>query len=288
MNKIKLITDTGSDITRQVAEPLDLLVLPFGVNLDGKQYDEYNDLSIQQFYDLIRNTKSAPKTAQITPHGYYEVFQLCLQSYETVIYVSLSSTLSKTYESALMARNMILEENPDADLVVIDSKSATFAYGVPVILTAQKIQSGASRDAVVAFLENILKKIDIFFSFDTLTYMKAGGRISSTKLMLGTLLDIKPILHIEDGMLVQFDKVRGSKNVIPKLVQVISEKTQGNLDDYTFLFLHSDNKEKAKELRAAFYEGQEIPEGADIAEIGPIIGSHGGPGILAIVFFKKD
>jgi DegV family protein with EDD domain len=298
MSKIKLITDTGSDVTREMAEALDILVLPFGITFGEKEYNEYSEITFSEFYSMLRSSKEPPKTAQIPPQRYYEVFTECLKEYDTVIYVCLSSTMSNTYNNAVLARNMVLEEQPDADLVVIDSKQVTLGYGFPVVRTAEKIKAGASRDEAIAYLEHMLANIDIFFSFDTLVYIRAGGRISATKLMVGTLLDIKPILRVTDGILTQFDKVRGSKNVNAKLLQAAQDYLKENGEHCEIIFLHSDVADKIEGTRKLFAENGIVPDASKtagsmfpngcIGDIGPVIGTHGGPGILAVLLYKGN
>lgn len=285
MKKIKIFTDSPSDITKEMAEKFNITVLPLTVSFGDESYKEFYEITPKEFYEKMKQTKIVPKTSQIPPSVFEEAFREALKFYDTIIYISLSSTLSGTYQSAITAKNAILEDT-NADIEIIDSKTVTIAYGLVVLKAAELALNGGTKEEILKLINNMLSNCKIYFVLDTLEYLKKGGRISATKLMLGTLLDIKPVLDIKDGYLVQTDKIRGSKSVIPRLVEIIKSSSL-NLKNYTIVFAHSDNYDKMKQLKDALLTELTPPKEVLEADIGCVIGSHGGPGILGVFIWNE-
>lgn len=285
MSKVKIFTDSGSDITKEMAKEADVTVLPFLISFGDETFKEFYEINQRQFYEKMKETGIIPKTAQITPNVFEEAFREALKEYDTVIYISLSSTLTSTLNSANIAKQVLESEQPGADIVLIDSKTVTLAYGLIAYKAGLMAKAGGERDEIIAFINDMIEKMNVYFVIDDLQYLQKGGRISSTKLMLGTLLDIRPLLKMQDGNLVQFEKIRGSKNVVKKLTQ-IAKRDIGDFRDYCIVFGHTDALEKMQELKAAMLEGENEPGEQYELEIGCSIGTHGGPGIVAVFFYK--
>lgn len=285
MQTVKIITDSGCDLSPQMVEEAGLKILPFSIIFGDEVYKEYYELTPRKFYEKWNETGVIPKTSQVTPVVFEEAFKEALDEYETVIYAGLSETLSSTANSAKLAKQMVEEENPNADIVIIDSKTASFAYGIIMYKAGLMAKDGKTKDEIVAFINDMVEKMNVYFVINNLEYLKAGGRISSTKLMLGTFMDIKPLMKLEEGKLLQFEKIRGSKNVIRSLVENVKKEIE-NIEEYGIILAHSDCSERLPELKTALL-GNEKPAEYYEFEIGSAIGTHAGPGVLGVFFWKK-
>lgn len=287
MSKIKFFTDSACDLPKNMVEEADITILPFLISFEDETLREYYDISPTEFYKKMEKTKIIPKTAQVTPAVFEEAFKDALKTYDTVIYISLSSTLTGTFASANIAKNAVLEENPDADIVLIDSKSATSGYGIIAYRAALMAKEGKSKEEITEYIEKMQNKMKIYFVIDDLSYLQKGGRISSTKLMMGTLLDIKPLLKLDEGQLVQFDKIRGKKNVNNKLCECALKDIE-TYENYSIVFGHTNCPEKLQEFKSLLLSKAKAPVFQMDTDVGCAIGAHGGPGIIAVFFWEED
>lgn len=282
MDKIILMTDTTSDITLEMASELGIHLIPINIILEGVSYKDKYELGTDEFYDKMSSMEGMPKTAQISVQEHIDEFKKFSDDH-SIIYVTIASQASGSHQSAQIAKAEILEENPNADITIIDGKSFSYAYGYWVIEAAKMLKDGASKEEVISFIEEGISKTDVRFVVDTLDYLKKGGRISGAAKLFATVLDIKPILTITDGLVMTVDKVRGLKNAISKSVDTAIEES-ANLDK--IVVVHGNDTEK---LNLTI---DNIKSKADFKEIvtgvvGPTVGSHTGPGVIGIIYFKK-
>lgn len=282
MDKIILMTDTTSDITLEMANELGIHLIPINIILEDVSYKDKYELGTDEFYDKMASMEGMPKTAQITVQEHMDEFKKFSDDH-SIIYVTIASQASGSHQSAQIAKAEILEENPDADITIIDGKSFSYAYGYWVMEAAKMLKDGASKEEVISFIEEGISKTDVRFVVDTLDYLKKGGRISGAAKLFATVLDIKPILTIQDGLVMTVDKVRGLKNAISKSADTAIEES-ANLDK--IVVVHGNDTEK---LNLTI---DTIKSKADFKEIvtgvvGPTVGSHTGPGVIGIIYFKK-
>ena len=278
MGKIKLICDSMADLTKDQIEKYDIEVLPLTVILDDKEYKDGIDFELDEFYQLLKD-KKYPKTSQVTYGQFKTAFDKYVADGRTIFYIASSANATGSYQSAVMAKN-----DTEGDIHLYDASNLTFGAGMFVLKAAQLLEEGKTLDEVIKEL-NIIKYC-LVFSIDSLNHLQKGGRISSTKAMVGNLLNVKPICEVKDGLVTQLGQVRGKKNVINKLIEATDELTGGNIDTSIMYIGYMDN-EKEKDKMVEALKEKYNPDKIGTFKIGSCIGSHSGPGVLGILSFKK-
>lgn len=282
MDKIKIMTDTTSDITLEMASELGIHLIPINIILEDVSYKDKYELGTDEFYEKMLSMDGMPKTSQITVQEHIDEFKKFSDDH-SIIYVTIASQASGTHQSAHIAKEAVLDENPDADITIIDGRSFSYAYGYWVMEAAKKLKEGTTKEEIIEFIENGLAKTDVRFVVDTLDYLKKGGRISGTAKLFATVLDIKPILTIENGLVMTVDKVRGFKNAISKSVDTAIAESE-NLD--TIVVVHGNDEEKGNMVVETLKSKADIGN-IVVGVVGPTVGSHTGPGVVGIIYFKK-
>lgn len=280
-----LFCDTTCDLPEERLAKMDCKLLPLTFEIDGKPYTTA-DISMQEFYRRMRED-AVTKTSQISVGVCEDAFEEEIKNGRDVLYLAFSSGLSGTYNSANIAKNNLMEKYPEAKIVVVDSLSASSGEGLLLIYAEQKKREGLTIDQLEAWIEVNRYKICHVFTVDDLKYLFRGGRVSRAAALAGTVLGIKPVLNVDnDGHLIPQDKVRGRKQSINRLGDMIRER-KGNNENKIVTMSHGDCIEDAKYaekmLKEIFGEDTEVV----IAYTGPVIGAHSGPGTLAL-FFKGD
>ena len=283
---IRIVTDSCSDIPESYAKELNVEVIPLTFNLKGKDYyDDFGrSMSSKDFYKTVREG-AMPTTALVNTERYLEFFSSFLDKGEDVIYIAFSSALSGSYQCAVIAANELKEKYKDRKLAVIDSKCASMGITCLVHHAVEKLRTDVNFEELHRYIEDIKLDICHQFTVDDLNHLRRGGRLSGATAVIGTLLSIKPVLHVDiEGRLVPVDKVRGRKKSLTWLVNTM-EKTVKNADGQTIFISHGDCIEDAEKVAAAIRE--RIPGIKDIVinYIGPIIGTHSGPGTVALFYY---
>lgn len=284
-----IVSDATLDLPAEVVNEYDIRVIPMGVSIDEVEYIHYPDerfLSISDFYDKLKNG-SVSRTSQITPATFHEYFGEILKDGKDIIYIAFSSGLSGTYYTSQVVINELAEEYPDRKLYSIDTLCASIGEGLLVYLAAIQKKKGLSIDELRDWVEDNKRKIRHWFTVKDLYYLKRGGRITSVEAFVGTALKIRPVLSTDDcGKLVVKSKIRGSKAELELLVNKL--ETEGiDIKSQTVIIGHADNIEQAKELETIIKE-KNLVKDILISNIGPVIGTHTGPGMLALVFVGND
>ncbi len=285
MKPYKLFTDSTSDLTQEFVDMLDITVVPTEFTLDGQTYLDYadaRDMSRESFWQLLR-AKKMPKTAVINPDRFYQYFEPALKDGFDILHIVFSTGLAGTRQNALLAAEELKEKYPDQEIRVVDSLSASHGEGLLVYYAAQKKNAGASLDEVAASVEQMRGQVCVWFTVDDLQHLKRGGRVTATTAAVGGVLNIKPIMHIDaEGKLVAVDKVRGRKTALETLLTKFQETAIDPTGQIVFL-VHADCLDDAnwmaQELRTRFG----VPE-VFVNYIGPVIGTHAGPGALGVCF----
>lgn len=283
--KTLLMTDSCSDLPIEYVKQNNIAVLSLTFNFRGKTYEDNlgQSVSYKEFYDGVRNGEM-PSTSQINSFTFLEAFKKYVKQGYSVLYIAISSALSGTYNSALMARTELLEENPDADITVIDSKCASMGQGLLVYSACEKLKDGISKDALVDWIEDNKLKLNHWFTVDDLHHLKRGGRISATSAVIGTLLDIKPILYVDiDGKLAPVTKVKGRKKSVKSLAEELRKRII-DPENQVIGISHGDCLEDAKMLEKIIHDEFNV-RNVLISHVGPVVGSHSGPGTLALFFY---
>jgi len=278
-----IITDSCCDLPYDYIKKNNLIVIPFPYSIDGKDYiDDFGkSLSYKDFYDKLRNG-SIPSTSQITVYMFQQVFKKYAAEGNVVIYIGFSSALSQTFNNSIIAKKNVLEELPDANITVIDSKSASVGQGLIVYYANELLKQGRSSEEIVGWIENNKLRSNHWFIIDNLDHLKRGGRISAASAAVGTILDVKPMLNVNnEGKLEVVRKIRGRKKAIRELLEEL--KNIENPECQTILINHGDCVKDAENLRSLVLNRVNVKD-VVVNYVGPIIGSHTGPGMLCLVF----
>ncbi len=287
MEKIKLITDSTSDIPLPVAEELGIDVLSIMLSINGGSYAEQRDLSTDEFYELLVQSDELPTTSQITSFTYEEKFKEYLDAgYTDVICVTINGAGSATHQNAIMARNAIYENYPMAQeqmrIHIIDSKCYTAVYGYPVQQAARMAARGIRAEEIVRYLEDWFTKVVVYVIPSTLKYAKKSGRISAAAAFAGDLLGLKPVIRFADGENVVIEKVRGEKKIVPALI----EKAEGMIKDAPYLVLRGANSDLPEELAQELTDRIGYPP-EEIVKIGAAVSMNIGPEITAVLMLEN-
>lgn len=281
MKNLKIVCDSLSDIPKELINKYDIEIVPLTVILDGKEYKDGVDISTDDFYKTLRNTNAYPKTSQATYAQFKEVFEKYTNEGKSVLYIAGSSVATGTYQSAVMAKN-----DTEGEIYTYDSKAFSYVIGVLVVRAAQLAEEGKNVDEIMDEIEKLRDKTKVLFSVDTLEYLQKGGRISSTKAAIGSILNIKPILDMKDGLVAQVCQVRGKKNVISKMVEIIKEDSGTDFSNDIICIGYSDDFKEREKLTQVIKD-EFNPKDIIYFQIGAAVGAHAGPGVTGIVWLSK-
>ena len=281
----KLITDSTADLDESWAKDQDVEILGLHITLDGQVYETVgeNRLTSDLLLERMKNG-SKPTTSQINVGQFEEVFRRYAEAGEAVLYLAFSSVLSGTYQSAVMAREMILKEFPEATIEIVDTLAAAGGEGYLSILAVEARDQGKSLEETKAMIEDILPRLRTYFLVDDLYHLMRGGRLSKGSAIIGSLVNIKPLLWIEaDGKLVPIAKVRGRKKGMREMLQLASQ----DLAHSTAIVAYSTDLDGAQALKDSLLESSAIDQ-VLIMPLGPVIATHVGPGTLAVFVIGKE
>lgn len=283
---LKIVTDSASDTPKWVIEEYGLHVIPTPVVIDEKDYFDGETLFPDEFYDILRTGKDI-KTYHVNSQMFYDNFLPYAQKGDEVIYICFSTGIAGTFNAANIAKTELLEEYPDFELNIIDSKCASLGFGLPAYYALQMQKNGASKEQIIEAIQWHCDHMEQIFTVKTLEYLLKGGRLSKTSAVAGSLLDIKPIIHINDlGALEATEKVRGRQKSLKRLVEMTGERGKG-LGDQTIGLVHGDDAETmetVKEMLKNTYGCKNFIENY----VGCAIGAHTGPGIVGIIFLNEE
>lgn len=278
---VRIVTDSTSDLPREFVEELGIKVVPLNVHFGEETFLDWVELTPEDFFTKLRQSDILPRTSQPSPGDFVTAYKEVGASGDSIISLHISDKLSGTCQSAYMARDML----QDYDIEVINSKITSMALGYVVIEAARAAKEGKSKEEVLEIINKNLEGIHIFFLVDTLEYLQKNGRIGKASAFLGGMLNVKPILSLNDGIVVPVEKVRGKTRARRRLVELLKERIPGKA--IKGAVIHGDALEGAEELAEVLKEEFEIEE-IIITMIGSIIGSHTGPGTLGLFFVAAD
>lgn len=282
--KTVIITDSCSDLPINYVEKNTIPVVSLTYQFRGEDHiDDFGkSISYGEFYNALRGGEMSA-TSQINVFSYTEAFKKYIKDGYSVIYIAFSSALSGSYNNAVLAKDMLIEEYKDADISVIDSKSASTGEGFLVYYAYEMLNRGCTKDEIVKWVEDSKLKVNHWFTVEDLNHLKRGGRVSGAAAFVGTILDIKPVLHVDDeGRLIPMYKVKGRKKSLRMLADKLKESIV-NPEEQTVFISHGDCIDDAEHLKKIILEEVNIKE-VIISNVGPVIGSHSGPGTVALFF----
>ena len=282
----KIVTDTCCDFPAEMYKELDLEVVALSVLYKGVNYNEYTESWLKEMFDGLRHGESA-STAAVNPEGWANVIEPVLQEGKDALVLSFSSGLSTTYQSAVIAANELAEKYPNRKINVVDTLCASLGQGLLVWYACQKRDEGMTLDEVTAWCENNKLNLCHWFTVDDLMYLKRGGRVSAATALVGTMLQIKPVLHVDsEGHLINVSKARGRKASIDALAAKMGETALPGVNDTVFI-CHGDCLADAEYLAAKVKEKYGVKD-VFIYYVGAVIGSHSGPGTLALFYLGHN
>lgn len=289
MQNYVIITDATGDLTPALAAEAGVEVIPMEFSLDGKNYRHWPDereMPINDFYAKMR-TGATATTAQVNSATYCDWARPHLCAGEDVLFLIFSSGMSGSFHSCTLAAEELREEFPDRTIVAVDTLAAAMGEGLLVFYAAQKKRAGADLAEVADWVTSNRDHLCHWFTVDELSYLYKGGRLSATSAMLGTMLNIKPVLHVDaEGHLVAMEKVRGRRQSMDAMLRRLNDTILDNESPVVFIG-HGDCEADAQYL-AEQITGTHGIKRVEIGRVGPVIGSHTGPGILELFFLGKE
>lgn len=282
---LKIITDSASDIPDWVINDFNLHVIPTPVVIEEKDYFDGKTIMPKEFYQILRSGKDV-KTYHINSQMFYDNFLPYAKNGDEVIYICFSTGIAGTYNAANIAKTELIEQYPEFDLTIIDSKCASTGFGLVTYYALVMQQKGASKQEIVDGIRWHCEHMEQIFTVNTLEYLFKGGRLSRTSAIAGGLLDIKPIIHVNDlGALEAIEKVRGRQKALKRLIELVGERGAA-LDKQVIGIVHGDDvqtMEAVKQQLAKAYDSKYFMENY----VGCAIGAHTGPGIIGITFLNE-
>ncbi|MDF2541763.1 MAG: hypothetical protein K0S47_1481 [Herbinix sp.] len=285
MNDYVIVSDATLDLPVNIIKEYDIKVIPMGVDLNGEAFSHYPDereLSVEEFYAKLKSGM-IPHTTQITPVVFHDYFGELLKEGKDILYIAFSSGLSGTYNTAQLVVEELAEDYPDRKIYCIDSLCASIGEGLLVYHAAMQKQRGVTIDELRDWVEENKRRSRHWFTVKDLYFLKRGGRVTSVEAFVGTALKIRPVLSTnEEGKLVVVSKIRGTHAELDYLITKL-ESEGADLSNQTVIIGHGDDLNQAQELEKLILS-KNLVKNVIISKIGPVIGTHTGPGMIALVF----
>ncbi len=281
---VKLVTDSTSYIEEKTKKDLDIKIINLSVNFPDESFEE-DAVDYDHFYEKVKREGVIPTSSQPSLGIIHDTFKEIIIRGEEVLGIFISAKMSGTYESALHAKKMLLEEYPGACIEIMDSKTNCMALGLQVVEAAIAAKAGKKMEEVIQTAQQIRERVRFYFVPASLEYLIKGGRIGGASALLGSLLKIRPILYVNDGMTDVKEKVRGTRAAIKRIVDMLHEDAS-KYGLKHLLVHHIHDYQRASELAESLsqYYHREVTA----SPIGPVIGLHVGPGTLAVVYCTEE
>ncbi|MEH7116422.1 DegV family protein [Neobacillus vireti] len=281
---VKILADSACDLPLSFYKENNVVLFPLKVQINDQDYEDVKTIDSKTVYQAIRNGV-VPKTSQVSPLLFEEIFTAMAEKNEEGIYLAFSSELSGTYSTAVMILDQVKEKYPNFDLTIVDTKCASLGAGL-VVMEASKLALGhAAKEEILQDVKFRCEHMEHIFTVEDLDYLAKGGRVSKASAFLGGLLNIKPILNMEDGKLVPIEKIRGQKKVFRRIIEMMKERGS-NLNEQIIGISHADSEATALEVKEMIVN-EFHPKEVSISSIGSAIGSHTGPGTISIFFLNQ-
>ena len=282
---VKILADSACDLPKDFYPEHNVTLFPLKVQVNGQEYEDVKTIAPKTVYDAIRGG-DVPKTSQVSPLLFEEVFTKMAENNEDGIYIAFSSALSGTYQTSVMILDQVKEKYPNFNLTIVDTKCASLGFGLVVKEAARLAAENVSKEEILNDVLFRSQHMEQLFTVEDLDYLAKGGRVSKASAFLGGLLNIKPILNVEDGKLVPIEKIRGKKKVYRRIVELMKERGE-NFSNQIIGISHADTEETLEEVKTLILE-ELHPKGIFTSSIGSAVGAHTGPGAIAIFFLNKQ
>lgn len=284
---LRIITDSASDLPKSYIEEHHLHVIPTPVVIDDVDYFDGETIQTGEFYNILDDIKRDVKTYHINPAMFTNAFTPYAQAKDTIIYLCFSTGIAGTFNAANIARNNVLEDYPDFDLTIVDSKCASVGFGLLVMKLVTLLEKGASKEEILEAADYYISHIKIVFTVQTLAYLIKGGRLTKFKGTIAETLDMKPVLIVDsNGALSVIKTVRGRKKSVRQLIEYAKENGY-HLEDQTVAICHGEDPESLNFMKSMIEE-EFHPKSILVSVVGCAIGAHTGRGIIGFCFFDAD
>ena len=290
MAKIKFITDSASDTPREYAKAKNIDVLPFHIyfrdnKIDQNEYLDGIDMDVEKLFDIVERGGGSPNSSQVTAFDMEEHMRALVakNEYDTYIFTTISSAGSPTYSNIHAVKKSMEADGIKFDLRIIDSKIYTVCFYFTIKAGIEAYEAGKNADEICEIMKKRIDNTEIYLVAESLEYLKRGGRIKGASALVGTLLDIKPILTVHEGLVAPYDKIRGMKKALNKIIDIVKEKTKDG--GYIYSIVYSTKTESLEMFKNMVNEA--LPgESVDVLRVGSTIGVHIGPGLCGLMFQK--
>lgn len=272
--KVKLVCDSLCDVPKELIQKYNIDVVPLNIIIENNEYKDGIDLSNDEFYKIMKESKQVPKTSQATYMQFKEVFDKYADKYE-IVCITGSSTTSGTYQSAVMAKN-----DTEGEIHIFDTLNLSLGSAQYVVKACELVDKSMNSIQIIEELENLRESVSLFFVVNTLEYLKRSGRVSLTTATIGNILQLKPVFDVKEGKISLINKIRGKKHVANTMVNLIKEKYD-TLEDKNIIIGYGSNEEDFSSLKKEVEEKINA-KSVYITRGGACICSHTGPEILAI------
>lgn len=285
MTKIKLVVDSTTDLPKQFLRQHGIKTLPLSVYFGSEEFLDGIDIEPEDFYLKLKQFAGFPTTSQINPQAFLEAYGELAKETEIILSMHLSAKLSGTLSSARIAA----QEMSNTQIICYDSESASLGYGFQVAEAVRAIEAGCNLSEVLQRIKQVRESMRIYFAVSSLDHLHKGGRIGKASALLGGLLNIVPLLTLEDGLVTPAEKIRGKRRVSRRLLEIVGQGILefGGPEKLNLAVLHTTSHTDARELAeqiSAEYQISDIP----IRQVGTIIGSHIGPGVVSVIFHQRN
>ena len=284
-----IVSDSGCDFTKEEACRHNIDIIPFYITYDQSTFlKEGVDITKEEYYRrLIEEKNLYPKTAQPSPRDYIDLYTPHLEAGRDILSLTISSKLSGTYNSATLAADTLKEDYPDRKIMVIDSLNVATGEGLLLREIIRMRNNGYSLTEAAEIAEEIKKTIRIYFTLESLEYLRRGGRVGPTTALVGGILGLRPILHIVDGGVDQLDSVRGKKKVLSLIEEGITAALKDDAENVNISIGHILKEDDALAIKAGIETSLGVKITNPIAEVGVTVGTHAGPGAFVVSYCKK-
>ncbi|MDL4839212.1 DegV family protein [Aquibacillus rhizosphaerae] len=279
--KVAIVTDSTAYIPSDIREKWNIHMVPLNVVLEDASYQEEVDLTTDKFYDLVRGLEVLPKTSQPSIGLLTETYNQLAETHDDVISIHLSSGISGTFQTALAANQMV----EDIDIHAFDSEISAMPQGFYVLEAAEMAEKGATAAEIMARLHEMKQSMRAYFMVDDLSHLHRGGRLSGAQALLGSVLQVKPLLHFVDTKIVPFEKIRTHKKALKRLQSLFAEDAQARVP-IRGVVIHANRPQEAEQLRQELQEQYPHVE-LTVSHFGPVIGTHLGEGALGLGWYLK-
>jgi DegV family protein with EDD domain len=278
MARIGVVTDSIADLPQDLYRENNIEVVPVSVLFGDEVYKDQVDLTTEEFFEKLKTSDVMPTTSQPSPASFLAVYKRMLENYDHIISIHVSSKLSGTYQSALIARETL----GSSAIEVIDSGQASTCQGFVALAAARAVAAGRELNEIRRVVRHFMDNVKLLFTVDTLRYLEKNGRIGKASALLGGLLSIKPVISLGEGEVIPVDRVRGAGRVLPRVMELMSQWV-GSRKPLHVAVIHGDSPDRAKEWKAEV-ERRFVCAEVFISKCGPVVGTHTGPGSIGVAW----